>query len=296
MIRLSIVAAVAATLVATCGYAAESKIRIENGGRGIVGVLHLPDDVTSPPVVLMLHGFTGQKDEFPMATSQTGLFAHTAERLADVGMASLRIDFHGSGESDGRWEETTLSGQIQDAVLAFDYLQALASVDNSRIGILGYSQGGLVGGHLAARRPEASAVVLWAPVTNPLSTYATIMGGETVQKALAEAPDKIVTAKLSWGGDTRLNAAFFKELPTVTPVGAIGSYPGPLRVIVGKRETIVTPQPAAGQILLDYHQGVEDLVEIDSDHDWNAGTTTQTVDEVLIPKSAEWFQTHLSAE
>lgn len=296
MNRLSIVATVAATLIGTCGFAAESKLRIENGGRGIVGVLNLPDGVANPPVVLMLHGFTGQKDEFPMASSQTGLFAHTAERLAEVGIASLRIDFHGSGESDGKWEETTFSGQIQDAVLAFDHLQALASVDNSRIGILGYSQGGLVGGHLAARRPEASAVVLWAPVTNPLSTYGTIMGRETVQKALAESADTIVTAKLSWGGDTRLNAAFFKELATVTPVGAIGRYPGPLRVIVGKRETIVTPQPAAGQILLDYHQGVEDLVEIDSDHDWNAGTTTQTVDEVLIPKSAEWFQTHLSAE
>ncbi len=67
-------------------------------------------------------------------------------------------------------------------------------------------------------------------------------------------------------------------------------------MIVGKRETIVTPQPAAGQILLDYHEGIEDLVEIDSDHDWNAGATAQTVEDVLIPKSAEWFQRHLSTE
>ncbi|MEI2301454.1 alpha/beta hydrolase [Ensifer sp. MJa1] len=293
---LSLVASVTATLAATCALAAESKVRIENGGRGIVGVLNLPDGATNPPVVLMLHGFTGQKDEFPMASSQTGLFAYTAERLAEVGIASLRIDFHGSGESDGKWEETTFSGQIQDAVLAFDYLQALASVDGSKIGILGYSQGGLVGGHLAAKRPEASAVVLWAPVTNPVSTYGTIMGRETVQSALAQSPDTIVTAKLSWGGETKLKAAFFKDLPTVTPVGAIGRYPGPLRVIVGKRETIVTPQPAAGQILLDYHEGVEDLVEVDSDHDWNASTATQTVDGVLIPRSTEWFQRHLSAE
>ncbi len=192
---LSLVASVSATLAATCALAAESKVRIENGGRGIAGVLNIPEGVANPPVVLMLHGFTGQKDEFPMASSQTGLFAHTAKRLAETGIASLRIDFHGSGESDGKWEETTFSGQIQDAVLAFDYLQALSSIDTSKIGILGYSQGGLVGGHLVAKRPEASAVVLWAPVTHPLSTYATIMGRETVQGALAQSPDAVVAAR-----------------------------------------------------------------------------------------------------
>jgi alpha/beta superfamily hydrolase len=94
----------------------------------------------------------------------TWLFAYTAARLADSGIASLRIDFNGSGERAGTWEETTFSGQIKDAVLAFDYVvQAIPNVDVSKVGILGYSQGGLVGGHLAAVRPEAAAVVLWAP-------------------------------------------------------------------------------------------------------------------------------------
>lgn len=279
-------------LASTAGHAAETAVRIENGGRGLAGILNLPDNVKNPPVVLMLHGFTGQKDEFPMAGGKTGLFAHAAARLAENGIASLRIDFNGSGESDGIWEETTFSGQIKDAVLAFDYLQALPTVDVTTIGILGYSQGGLVGGHLSALRPEASAVVLWAPVTNPVATYSTIMGADTVKNAMSGSADAVTTAKLSWGGETKLKGTFFKELPQVTPVGAIGRYPGPLRVIVGSKETIVTPQPAAGQILLDYHDGPEDLVTVDSDHDWNAGTTTKTVDEVLLPATVEWFKSN----
>jgi fermentation-respiration switch protein FrsA (DUF1100 family) len=292
MKRQVLMTAFCMALSAGTSIAAESNVKIDAGGRGLVGVLNLPDNVEKPPVVLMLHGFTGQKNEFPIATTERGLFAYTAERLAEKGIASLRIDFHGSGESGGAWEDTTFSGQIKDAVSAFDYLQALSGVDTTKVGILGYSQGGLVGGHLAALRPEAAAVVLWAPVTNPVSTYGTIMGADTVAKALAGPDDATITAKLSWGGETKLKGAFFKELPLVTPIGAIGRYSGPLRVVVGARETIVTPQPAAGQILLDYHTGPEDLVVVDSDHDWNAGATKATVDEVLIPKTVEWFTTN----
>lgn len=143
--------------------AAERAVRIENGGRGLVAVLSTPDTLKNPPAVVMLHGFTGQKDEFAIAGRGVGLFAYAAAELAANGIATLRIDFNGSGQSDGKWEDTTFSGQIKDAVLAFDYLQALPEVDGSHLGILGYSQGGLVGAHLAALRSEASAVVLWAP-------------------------------------------------------------------------------------------------------------------------------------
>jgi hypothetical protein len=40
----------------------------------MVGTLSLPDGAENPPVVLMLHGFTGSRDEFPIADSKLGLF------------------------------------------------------------------------------------------------------------------------------------------------------------------------------------------------------------------------------
>ncbi|MDR6635424.1 alpha/beta superfamily hydrolase [Phyllobacterium sp. 1468] len=282
----------ASALSSNRGFHGESRVRIGNGQRSLVGVLNLPAGFKNPPVVLLLHGFTGQKDEFPIAAIDAGLFAHTAKRLAQDGIGSLRIDFHGSGESNDCWEETTLTGQIRDAAVAFDYLRALASVNGSKVGILGYSQGGLIGAHLAAMRPESSVVVLWSPITDPLPTYGIIMGRETVENALLESDDRVVGAKLCWGGETKLKCAFFKELPRLSPIPAIGKYTGPLRVIVGLRETIVTPQPAAGQSLLDCHNGIHDLVEIDSDHDWNASTTIKTIDDLLIPKTVDWFKSH----
>jgi alpha/beta superfamily hydrolase len=276
-----------------CGYAGERIVRIDNGGRGLVGILNMPDGVATPPAVLMLHGFTGQKNELPIAKRGIGLFSYTAAKLAEKGIATLRIDFHGSGESAGRWEDTTFSGQIGDATLALDYLRALPDIDGTRVGVLGYSQGGLVGSHLAALRPETCAVVLWAPVTNPMSTYSYLLGADTVATAIAGEASEAITTKLLQGGETTLKGAFYKELPLFVPAGAISKYRGPLRVIVGRRETVVTPQPAAGQSLLNYHAGINDLVEIDSDHDWDAETSPETAENVLIPRTAEWFAEHL---
>lgn len=276
-------------LAAHAVQADEQPVTIEHGQKRIAAILNLPDGVANPPVVLMMHGFTGQKNEFDIAGTQTGLFTFMADKLAQAGIASLRIDFTGSGESSGKWEDTTFSGQIADAIDAFDYLQTLPQVDGSRVGILGYSQGGLVGANLAAARPEADAVVLWAPVTNPIATYSIIMGADKVTAGLAAAAEKTVTADLSWGGQTTLKGSFFHELPLISAAGAIASYTGPLRLIVGSRETIVTPQPIAGQQLLHYHSGPEDIVVLDSDHDFGAEESVVLAEAELAPRTVEWF-------
>lgn len=278
--------------VAPAAMATESDVFLDRNGVSMAGTLNLPDGVDNPPVVLMLHGFTGQRDEFPVAGGDIGLFAHAAAALADAGLASLRIDFVGSGESGGAWEDTTFSSQIADAVAAFDHLQTLDGVDGARVAVLGYSQGGLVAAHVARQRPEARAVVLWAPVTNPLDTYAGLLTQEAVDRALAAPADQRITAPLSWGGETTLKARFFQELATTSSPAALSRYQGPVAVIVGTKETIVTPQPAAGQVLLDYHDGEETLIQIESDHDWDALQTFETVDGALLPSTVDWFGKH----
>jgi len=107
------------------------------------------------PIVLMLHGFTGQKNEISVAGHDMGLYEYTAAALAEAGIVSLRLDF----------------------------------IDPGRIEILGYSQGWLLGARLAAERPDAEAVVLWAAVTTPLVTYTAILGEQVVSKALAGATE-----------------------------------------------------------------------------------------------------------
>lgn len=273
--------------------AAEEEVTFEVAGQTVVGTLETPDGASTPaPVVLMLHGFTGTRDELPVKDTEEGVFARTARILAENGYASLRIDFRGTGDSGGAWPETTFSGQIADAVVAIDWLKSDKRVDGTKISVLGWSQGGLVATHAAASRPDVKSVILWAAVTNPLATFSDLLGKETVVNALAGPADAPITVKLPWGVETTLNGSFYHELPTTSPAGAIAGYPGPLLVIVGSKDTLVKPQPAAGQILLDYHPGTEKLILFDTDHVWDAFVGPETLDTKMLPATMEWLAAH----
>ncbi|NTF57366.1 alpha/beta fold hydrolase [Agrobacterium rhizogenes] len=280
----------AVAAISSFASAAETKVSFSVDGQKVIGTLSTIDSNPKAPVVVMFHGFGGSRDELPIKDTKDGVFSRSARLLAESGYASLRIDFRGSGESDGKWADTTFSRQIKDGIAAVDWLKASDKVDGSKISILGWSQGGLVGAHVARARPEVKSVTLWAPVVTPLYTYGNVLGADNVAKGLTSPPDTEITARLPWGVDTTLKASFFKEMPTTSTIAAIAHYPGPLQVIVGSKDTTVTPQPASGQVLLDYHNGEERLDVFDMDHVFNAFTGPQTIDSHLVPATLEWLK------
>ena len=106
----------------------ERTVTLEGGIQGIV----LEPEADSPlPAVLMLHGFGSQKDEVG------NMYQRLAAALGEQGIASLRIDFRGWGESAGKMEESTVQSQIDDAATAYEYLKGLDFVDPARIGVVG---------------------------------------------------------------------------------------------------------------------------------------------------------------
>ena len=77
--------------LASSGLAAETSVTI---GGHIPGTLSIPDRATGKvPAVLLLHGFASSKDEVG------DMYKNLAAKLAAQGIASLRIDFQGSGAS-----------------------------------------------------------------------------------------------------------------------------------------------------------------------------------------------------
>lgn len=293
-IRAPALAALAGGLVLAQGALADEEVvRIDVDGAAVVGTLERPAGAPAP-VVLLLHGFTGSRDELPVGGTDEGVFARTARLLAEAGYASLRIDFRGSGESDGAWEDTTFSGQIADALAAIDWLVGHGQVDGTRLAVLGWSQGGLVAAHAAAARPgTVDAAILWAAVASPLHSYEALLGADTLATALASAPETEITADLPWGVSTTLRAAFFHEMATTSPPAALAAYPGPLKVIVGSRDDVVTPQPAAGEVFLRYHDGPESLSVFDTDHVWSAFSGPEVLDGQMLPATLEWLDAHV---
>lgn len=267
----------------------ESDLSFSNQGQTIVGTLAMPQGEGPFPIALLLHGFTGTRHELPVVGTEDTMFSRAARWLGERGVASLRIDFRGSGDSEGAWEDTTFSGQISDAIAALDYLEMLDGVDSDNISIIGLSQGGLVGAATAGRDPRVSSLVLWSAVSNPVMSYGILLGYDNLL-AGAAAGAEALTITLPWGAETALKGPFFDDIFLVDPVAEIAGYAGPLLAITGSRDTTVTPQPHAGQVFLDYHDGAEALVVLDGDHIFDVlAEVTEVIDEALA-YSLAWLQ------
>ncbi|WP_158815766.1 S9 family peptidase [Methylocapsa sp. S129] len=261
-------------------------ISFQVDGQKVVGTLETPEGVSAPPVVLLLHGFKGSRNEMQIPSLKEGIYSRAADAWAAKGIASLRIDFRGGGDSDGSFEDTTISGQIKDALAAVDFLQTEKSVDPTKLALVGWSQGGAVAATVAGRTTHPiKAVALWNPLSAPAATIETFLGVDRVQAGLASG-GKPITVKLPWGAEVALKTAYFEDIFTIDPVAELAKYPGPVFVAVGTKDTIVYPQPQSGQLLLTYHKGPGELWVRPMDHGFNVFDETKTVDELIAATGA----------
>ncbi|MCE5294597.1 MAG: alpha/beta hydrolase [Chlamydiales bacterium] len=137
-----------------------SAVTLESGGLKLFGVLHLPIEALQKkvPAVMFCHGFGGNK------SGKLRLAVRLAEELSRAGIASLRIDFRGSGDSEGDFADTTIQTQFEDAKIGLQYLLSLPNIDTDKIAIMGRSLGGALATHLAAITPGVKGVALWCPL------------------------------------------------------------------------------------------------------------------------------------
>ena len=258
----------------------EQVVTVQSGGQSLLGTLMLPEGGPAP-VVLLLHGFTGSRNELPIPSTNEGVFVHTAKALAKAGFASLRIDFRGSGEStaDITYEKTTFEGQIADALASVDYLAGLPTVDGTQINVIGWSQGGLVATAVAGRSDKVDEVALWQAVGDAKATYGGLLGADSLAKGMAAAPDETIVAKLPWGADVSLNGAFFDGIETLNPMAEIANFKGPLFVSQGMTDKTVLPEVAVAFIAS--HDGPEELWSQEMDHVFNVFTNVDTLNAMI---------------
>lgn len=267
----------------------EEKVTIDTALGQIIGTLEVPAGDPAP-VVLLFHGFTGSRDELPVTGTEEGVFSRTARMLAEQGIASLRIDFRGSGESAGAFADTTFEGQVADGLAALDWLEANPAVDGQRLAVLGWSQGGLVATAVAGRSDKPDALVLWAAVANPEETFGGILGAEALQAGLAVG-DTPLPITLPWGAQIELKQGFFDGVATFDPPAELASYAGPLMIAHGSKDTTVLP--TAVDAFLAAHEGEEVSWTAEMDHVFNAFTGPETLDQ-MVGETTLFLKPHLN--
>lgn len=201
----------------------ETLIQFQNRRRKwLRGMLHLPPRASARrgtarrlPGVVFFHGFTGDRME------SHWMFVKCARGLARAGIASLRFDFYGSGESEGEFREVTLQSEVADARSAVDFLRRQRAIDPKRVGLLGLSLGGAVAARVA-HDSRARALVLWAALAHPAHL-----------RTLAKATSRLIPGS---GGKREYSAheispRFLDGLNEVNPLDALVGFRGPTLII-----------------------------------------------------------------
>lgn len=179
------------------------------------------------PVIVFYHGLTGNRSEDHIIAVRDSLLAH--------GIAVVRFDFNGHGESEGLFSAMTLANEVEDAKLILDYVYSLDWVNRDKVGIAGHSQGGFVAGVVAGDLgvEKVKCAVLMAPAA---CIHRYCVEGRFDEDGpeidLETMPDSI----LFWGGRF-LGKQYVLSGIDIDAHGRASHYDGPACIIQGSEDS-----------------------------------------------------------
>ena len=244
-------------------------------GLHLAATLVTPDEVLDRAVVLV-HGGGVTREE-------GGFFTRLAAGLADAGVASLRFDLRGHGESEGRQEDLILATILNDVRVALASVRE--STGASRLSLLGASFSGGVCAYYAAMRPaELDRLVLLNPqldykqrTIDSRTYWHDDQLNEEVAGQLREQGYIQFTPSLRHGYGI-LNEVFWFE-----PLAVLSEIIAPTLLVHGTKDTFVPVEltrAALPRFRAEHH-----LVEIEgSQH----GFAVHDDPQYLNPQSQEW--------
>lgn len=190
------------------------------------------------PLVVIAHGHGGTRHE-------NGAFVRIAEGLAEQGIASVRMDFPGCGDSSEPFSENNLGNMLADVLASRDFAYADTRIDKDRVGLFGWSMGGRLVLLLGDRNEDFKAIATWAPAaSNGAGSMVSFLGGQAKYNDYRQraSRDGTVTFTTQWGQNQRLGLQWFVDLEDTQPLQSASAFTGPLLVLYGNRDDVVLPE------------------------------------------------------
>jgi pimeloyl-ACP methyl ester carboxylesterase len=258
-------------------------MQIPVGREQLTACLHTPDPTrltATTPVVLCCHGLTGTR------VGSCYRFVQLARRLVDSNIACLRFDFRGCGESDGRFEDVTVSQFIEDVRAVLAALGDMPGCDPTRLGVAASSFGALTASLALADEAALKCLVLWAPVARMEPLVARSLDGKA----------KVLLDEQGWldHNGHRLGRAFLSEIPTADAPTELAKKPRPTLIFHGRGDQSVPIEHGKAYEAALLATGADVRLEIlpTDDH----GMRSVVLNERIVADSADWFQRFLQPE
>jgi alpha/beta superfamily hydrolase len=208
------------------------------------------------------------------------IFVKCSRALARAGIASLRFDFYGSGESEGEFLEMTLQSEVADALAAVDFLRRQRGINRRRIGLVGLSLGGAIAA-LIGQRARVQALIMWSAPAH-LAEIAT--RARTSTRAIPGCANAI-----DYNGH-QISAEMLGQIGNVDPLRQIAAFRQPTLLIHPEKDEYV-PKAHADHYLARAGAAIKDVVVIpDADHTFSSVVWEREV----IDRTVTWLTTYLA--
>jgi len=248
---------------------------VDSLGHRVASILAAPDGNVER-IVVLCHGFLSGKN----STTNKIL----TRMLTEGGIATLRFDFFGHGESGGPFEEITNTLAVAQALAALDVVKQRGF---RHVGLMGSSFGGLVAILTAAQRTDLACLALKCPVVD-FAEELRLEFGET-EMVRWKATDTVPNIM---GGPDRikLRYAFYEDCLRQIAYGPAQSITAPTVIVQGDKDEHV-PLHQCRQLFdsLRVKKHLEMLPG--ADHQFTKGEDFKRMTQVI----ADWLAQHLTA-
>jgi len=248
----------------------------DDKGRRISAVLSRPSR-SGPAAVVLCHGFLSNKN----STTNKAL----TRSLNEAGIATFRFDFFGQGESEGLFEDITVSlavGQVQAAVTL------VRSHGYGRIGLVGSSFGGLVAILTTAQRQDIACLALKCPVVDFAEELRLEFGPDEL--ARWQSTDTIPNI-LGGPARIRLKYGLYEDCQSQIAYEPASEIVAPTLIVQGARDELVPLHQS--QRLLSALRGPKRLDLLpQADHQFTRGEDFRTMTAAIT----DWLVCHLTKQ
>jgi putative redox protein len=190
--------------------------------------LELPELGAPTACAVFAHCFTCSKDSKAAVT--------ISRALAALGMAVLRFDFTGLGDSEGEFAETTYSGSVSDIVAAARFMESMLHAPRL---LIGHSLGGAAVLRAARELPDVRAVVTIGAPSEPAHVT------RLFAKAAREIADEGSAPVAIGHREFTISRTLVEDLRAATLLDAVAGLGRPLLIMHAPGDRVVSVDHAA---------------------------------------------------
>jgi uncharacterized protein len=230
-------------------------------GTRLRGTVTRPTSTDPAPAALLLSGAGPLDRDSNMPGQLLNVSSALAAALAERGVASLRYDKRGVGESEGEYLTTSFERETGDASAALSALGDAQGVDPERLVLVGHSVGATIAIRLAARTDRVVGLVLLSAACR---SGAEVMEEQTRRIAGSlRGPSRLLSRPFQWKqaqvrnrllrstkdvvrvGRERLAARWFREFMAFDPAPDLQGISCPVLAITGDSDLQVDADDVA---------------------------------------------------